>query len=160
MNTETTNTAPSLPDIILTHRFLEGINPRYLHLLTESASFVRVGPGQDIFREGQEAEHFYLIHKGKVALETFVPREGTTTIQTLEGGEALGWSWLFAPYRWKFTARALEPCELVAFCARSLREKAEENHDFGYELLTRVSRVMLQRLQATRRRLIEFYTPE
>jgi hypothetical protein len=38
-----------------------------------------------------------------------------------------------------------------------LRNYAEKNHDFGYELTRRVSQVMLQRLQATRLNLVEFY---
>ena len=36
--------------------------------------------------------------------------------------------------------------EAVALSARALRDYAEENHDFGYELAMRVARVMLQRL--------------
>jgi hypothetical protein len=36
---------------------------------------------------------------------------------------------------------------------------AEFNRDFACELVTRVARVVLQRLQATRRRLAEFYEP-
>lgn len=111
-----------------------------------------------IFREGQSADHFYLIHKGKIALETFVPLEGGTTIQTLSAGEALGWSWLFSPYSWHFTARAIEPAELVEFGAADLREKAEENHDFGYDLAMRIGQVMFERLQTSRRRLVKFYT--
>jgi hypothetical protein len=40
-----------------------------------------------------------------------------------------------------------------------LREEIEENHDFGYEIVLRVSRVLLDRLQATRTRLLELYEP-
>jgi CRP/FNR family transcriptional regulator, cyclic AMP receptor protein len=118
---------------------------------------MRFGVGQDIFREGQSADHFYLIHKGTIVLDTFVPLEGGTTIQTLLAGEAFGWSWFFAPYTWHFTARAIEPAELVGFNAAHLREKAQENHDFGYDLAMRIGRVMFERLQTTRRRLVEFY---
>ncbi|MBI3415812.1 MAG: cyclic nucleotide-binding domain-containing protein [Verrucomicrobia bacterium] len=143
--------------IIREHRFLHGLNPRYFHLFTEGASLLRFGIGQDVFREGTDANHFYLIHTGQVSLETFVPGKGVVAVQTIGSQEALGWSWLYPPYRWHFTARAIEPCELVAFGAASLRQKADENHDFGYDLMRRVSQVMLDRLQATRRKLIEFY---
>ena len=151
-------TAPDLVrEIILAHPFFQGINPRYVHLLTDCALSVRFGVAHDIFREGQDADHFYLIHKGRVSLDTFVPRIGSTTIQTIGPGEALGWSWLYPPYRWQFNARTIDPVEAVSFGALSLREKAEENHDFGYDLAMRVGGVMLARLQATRRRLVEFY---
>lgn len=157
MNAQTETDSDRPGDIIVTHPFFKGINQRYIHLLVDCASFVRFGVGHDIFREGQDADHFYLIHKGRVSLDTFVPRVGSTTIQTTGPGEALGWSWLYPPYRWQFSARTLDPVEAVAFGALSLREKAEENHDFGYDLAMRVGNVMLARLQATRRRLIEFY---
>ena len=163
MNAQLQNieTAPTyLHKAIVAHPFFKGMNARYLHLLTDCASGVQFGVGQEIFHERQVADHFYLIEKGQVALETFVPGKGATTIQTIGAGEPLGWSWLFPPYEWHLTARAVEPVEVVAFGAVSLRESAEENHDFGYDLAMRVGRVMLARLQATRRRLVELYAPE
>ena len=60
-------------------------------------------------REGEQADHFYLVRHGVVAIETFVPGRTTTTIETIETGEIIGWSWLFPPYRWHFDARALVP---------------------------------------------------
>jgi hypothetical protein len=33
----------------------------------------------------------------------------------------------------------------------------QQIRDFGYDLMRRVSQVMLERLQATRRKLVEFY---
>ena len=157
MSAHTTSTSDAISDIIVAHPFFKNLNPRYVHLLADCAFFERFGPGQDIFREGQEANRFYIIHKGRVALETFVPRSGATTVQTIDAGGALGWSWLYPPYQWQFSARAVEPVEAVAFGAASLREKAEENHDFGYDLLLRIGCVMLETLQGTRRKLVEFY---
>ena len=78
-------------------------------------------------------------------------------MQTIDAGGALGWSWLYPPFQWQFSARAVEPVEAVAFGAASLRKKAEENHDFGYDLLLRVGRVMLETLRGTRRKLVKFY---
>jgi CRP-like cAMP-binding protein len=147
----------AIRELVTGHPFFKHLNSRYIHLLTDCAELVRFGPGEDIFREGQEADRLYLIHKGRVSLETFVPRMGATTVQTLGAGGALGWSWLYAPHRWQFSARALEPVEAIAFSAVSLREKIEENHDFGYDLLLRIGRVILERLQNTRRKLVEFY---
>ena len=153
----TTGIPPTVRDVIVAHRFFQNLDPRYIHLLAECASFERFGPEQDIFREGQQADRFYIIHKGRVALETFVPRMGRTIIQTVDAGSALGWSWLYPPHQWQFSARAVEPVEAVAFGAASLRKKAEENHDFGYDLLMRMGGVMHDRLQGTRRKLVEFY---
>ena len=80
-----------------------------------------------------------------------------TAVQTISAGEALGWSWLFPPYRWHFSARAVQLTELIAFVAQYLREQAKEDPVFGFELIKRVANVLLQRLQATRMKLLEFY---
>jgi len=146
-----------LENIICKHPFWKSLNPDYFHILEECASFVSFGFGQPIFNAGSVAEHFYLIDEGRVGIETFVPGKGVVTIQTIGAGEALGWSWLFPPYRWHFSASSHAHTEAVAFAARVLRNYAKENHGFGYELGMRAGQVMLQRLEATRRKLVDFY---
>lgn len=148
---------PSLLEMVGQHPFLAGFDPRLRHVFTDCVTFLRHGVQAEVFHEEGVADHFYLIHAGRVSLETFVPGHGPVTVQHLGSGEALGCSWLFAPHRWHFTARAVEPCQLLAFGAARLRAQAEENHDFGYPLVQQVSRMMQDRLQATRRRLVEFY---
>jgi len=149
----------ALEEMIAKHPFLAGTKPDFLQVFYECATFERHGTGEIIFQEGEHAEHFYLIHAGHVSLETFVAGSGKLVIQTLDPGEALGWSWLFPPYTWHFTARALEPAELIALGANYLRDKADESPVFGRELVMRVSKILLQRLQATRLQLLDFYAP-
>ncbi len=114
-------------------------------------------PGELIFREGDPANRFYLIHKGKVALESYVRERGTVLIQNIGSGDLLGWSWLFPPYYWHFDARAVEPVEAVFFYGTPLRDECEADHDFGYELLKRMTEVVIKRLQGTRRQLLDSY---
>lgn len=147
----------TLSEMIAGHSFARNLDHRYLHLLNECATCERYGMEQVIFEEGGPAEHFYLIHSGLVALQTFVPGRGMATIQTLGPGEVLGWSWMVSPYRWHFTAIALEPVELVSIYAPELKARMEENHDFGYEILKQMGAVILERLQSTRLRLLELY---
>ncbi len=113
--------------------------------------------GQPIFQADSVAEYFYLIDHGSVGLEMFVRGKGLLTIQTIGAGEALGWSWLFPPYRWHFSTPSHAATEAVAFAAPVLRHYAEANHSFGYELAIRVGQVMFLRLQATRSKLADFY---
>ena len=143
--------------MIVKHPFLNGLNPDYFHLLQECAKSERFEAGQLVFQEGQEADHFYLIQTGQVRIDAFVPGRGNITVQTVSAGDALGWSWLFPPYQWHFSARGSDVTEAIVFAAKTLRDEAEQNHDFGYELIKRVSRVMLQRLQETRLLLVDFY---
>jgi CRP/FNR family cyclic AMP-dependent transcriptional regulator len=147
----------NLEHILTEHPFFRNLDPRYLQLITGCASNVRFSAGQFIFREGEEANQFYLIRQGNVALEVFSPQGGPITVQTLSDGDILGWSWLFPPYRWKFDARAVNLTRAIALDGACLRKKSEEDHELALELLKRFSLIVEERLQATRLQLLNVY---
>ena len=147
----------SLERILTEHPFFRNLQPRYLGLLTGCASNARFSTGEFIFREGEEANQFYLIRQGNVALEIYSPQGGPIMVQTLGDGDILGWSWLFPPYRWRFDARAVITTRAIALDGACLRKKSEQDHDLGYELLKRFSRILEERLQATRLQLLNVY---
>jgi Cyclic nucleotide-binding domain len=86
-------TMESLQKILAEHPFTQGLDKRHLSLLTGCASNVRLEAGQRIFREGDEANQFYLVREGKLAIELFGAERGALTILTLGPGKVLGWSW-------------------------------------------------------------------
>lgn len=147
----------TLEGIIAEHPFFEGLESYYTGLLTGCASNVRFSAGAYIFKEGEEANHFYLIRAGKVALEIFAPHIQPLTVETLQEGDVLGWSWLVPPYIWSFHARAVQETRAIALDGKCLRAKCEQNHDLGYEVLRRFSQLMARRLQATRFQLLDVY---
>ena len=147
----------TLESILVEHPFFKGLQPQYLQLITGCASNVRFNAGTYMLREGEEASQFFLIRHGKVALEVLAAQRGPITIETIEAGEVLGWSWLFPPYRWHFSARVVEPVRAIALDGICLRTKGEEDHDLGYELMKRVAQIMMERLQATRLQLLDVY---
>jgi CRP/FNR family cyclic AMP-dependent transcriptional regulator len=147
----------TLTTLLEAHPFFKGMDDRFLPFFSSVATITYYEGDASIFAEGEHAAHFYLIIKGKVTLETFSAEHGVIPIETIEEGEALGWSWLFPPYRWHFSARTAEPVDLIALDAERLRAQCEADHDFGYELVQRVAHVMMQRLQATRLQLLDVY---
>ncbi len=147
----------TLEGVLAKHSFFGGMDPRYLQLAVGCAANVRFNAGELIFREGYEAEHFYLIRAGKIALEIPVLGRGRLTVQTLGAGEILGWSWLVPPYNWRFDGRAAEMTRAIVFDGKCLREKCEEDHELGYELQKRVIAVLGEYLDATRFRLLDIY---
>ncbi|HSE84378.1 MAG TPA: cyclic nucleotide-binding domain-containing protein [Thermodesulfobacteriota bacterium] len=129
----------------------KGLDRRYLQLIIKHASDIHFNPGDFILREGEEASQFYIILLGKVALEVaLAPEREPVTIRTLGEGDVLGWSWLFPPYRWHFSAHAITPTLAIVLDGKYLRTKCEEDHDLGYELMKRFARVIEQRLQSMR----------
>jgi CRP/FNR family cyclic AMP-dependent transcriptional regulator len=147
----------TLDMIVAESPIFAGLDQPHLELIAGCASNVVFDAGRYLFREGDPADTFYLVRHGRVLLETFVPGRGPVTIQTVEEGEVVGWSWLFPPYRWHFDARALDLVRAVVFGGACLREKCRADHTFGYELLCRFSPVMLERLEATRLQLLDVY---
>ena len=147
----------TLERVLAEHPFFKDLERPYLELLAECASRVRFNAGEVIFREGEEANLFYLIRHGKVAVETLAANRGPIIIQTLGEGELLGWSWLIPPYRWRFDSRAVELTRAIVLDGEGLRRRCEEDHEFGYELMKRVTTVVERRLQATRLQLLDVY---
>ena len=147
----------TLEAILAEHPFLKGLDPAHIELIAGCASNVRFNKGDFIFREEDEADRFYLIRHGLVALDVFVPQRGPVTIDTIQEGEVVGWSWLFPPYRWHFDARALQLTRAVAFDGKCLREKCDKDAKLGYDLVTRFSQVIMQRLQSSRLQLLDLY---
>jgi CRP/FNR family cyclic AMP-dependent transcriptional regulator len=137
--------------------FFAGMEPAHIELIAGCAKNVRFQPGETLFREGKPADAFYLVRRGSVTLETFVPARGAVKIETVEPGEIVGWSWLFPPYVWHFDARAVDDVRAVAFDGACLRGKCEADHDLGYDLMRRFAAVMIDRLLHTRLRLLDLY---
>lgn len=147
----------TLEPVLSKHPFFEGLDSNYLMTLTGCASNVRFPSGQMIFREGEEANNFFLIREGRVAIEVFAEARGPVTIQTLGAADILGWSWLVPPYHWRFDARAVGDVRALALDGKCLREKCEADPRLGYELLKRFALVMTRRLEATRIQLLDVY---
>jgi CRP-like cAMP-binding protein len=147
----------TLEPVLAKHPFLRDVPERHLRLLVGCASQVRFAPGEFLFRMGEEANRFYLLRQGRVAMEHYTAEHGAITVETVGEGEALGWSWLVPPYRWHLDGRVIEPTLALSFDAVCLRGKCEEDHDLGYELYKRFAPVIAQRLQATRLQVLDVH---
>jgi CRP-like cAMP-binding protein len=141
------------------HPFLAGMSRKHLALLTDCAMVVHFAPGQVIFREGENANRFYLLESGSVVLESKRTLGVPMVIDTVRAGDLLGWSWIFPPHVWHFTARAVEPTVAIFFYGTILREYCERDPAFGYELFKRMSAVMVKRLQAAREKMLAVDEP-
>jgi len=150
-------TMETLEPIMGAHPFSKGLEPRYIRLLVGCASNVRFNAGRFLFHEGEEANKFYMIRQGKVAVEIRTADRRSITVQTVREGDVLGWSWLIPPYRWRFDARAIELTRAIALDGKCLRTKSEDDHNLGYELLKRFSDIIVERLDATRLQLLDVY---
>jgi len=146
-----------LQSILAEHPFFKELPKEYLELVVGCASNVRFDAGKTIFREGEEANQFYLIRTGKVTVELMSPSKGPVIIETVTAGQILGWSWLIPPYTWHFNSKAVELTRTIALDGKCLRTKCENDHHLGFELLKRFSDIMVRNFEASRLQLLDLY---
>src|SRR6476660_9713455 len=89
------------------HPFFKGLDEDDMEEIARLAASERFEDGEYILRENQEADEFYLIQTGQVALEIYAPDRGVITVETIGAGDTLGWSWLIPPHQWRFDAKAI-----------------------------------------------------
>lgn len=143
--------------LLAEHPFTSGLTDAQRSLIARGATEQRFEEDSYIFHEHEDADAFYLIVEGSVALKIHVPQLGPIPIQTLSAGQALGWSWLIPPHKWHFDARAFSPVHLIALDGAYLRDLFEVNTDIGFKMLQRITQVLAERLQATRLQLMDVY---
>jgi CRP/FNR family cyclic AMP-dependent transcriptional regulator len=141
------------------HPFFAGLDAASVAELAGCARNEHYRTNEYLFREGGSADHFYVVTRGRIALELSSPGSGSQILDSAGKGEVLDWPWLIPPHRWFFDARAVEPTSVVSLNSACLRGKCDMDPALGCELLQRVAQVMSQRLQATRVRLMDLYGP-
>jgi CRP/FNR family transcriptional regulator, cyclic AMP receptor protein len=135
--------------------FLRGMPSAQLAKLAELCEHISIPARRRLFDEGFQADRFWVIDAGQVTLDATVPGQGRVIIETLGRGDVIGLSWMLPPYQWRFGAVATQPTQAFVFDAAAVRRACAADPLLGYELSRRFSAVVIQRLQATRARLIE-----
>jgi CRP/FNR family cyclic AMP-dependent transcriptional regulator len=139
--------------------FFAGLDPSIIAMLAGCAVNTHFDQGDQVFRQGDPADRFYVVRSGRVAIEVHGPGSGANgiVIDTADDGDVVGWAWFVPPYRWAFDARATAPTSTIAFDAVCLRHKCAAEPAVGYALMQRVSQSMYERMQGARIRLLDLY---
>ena len=115
----------------------------------------KMAMGAMLIRQGDAADHVYLVCSGMVSVELYAPGRDPIVLDHCGTGDILGWSWLCPPFRWGFDARVVEPSTVIAIDAVAVRKRFDADPALGYEVLGRLVRVMAVRLQSSRERMVE-----
>jgi CRP-like cAMP-binding protein len=121
---------------------------------------VSMRKGQQIFKEGQEANGVYIVKKGAVELMTLVEKDFELPISILRNpGDVFGSSALVPPYQYSLSARCAEDGILFCMETAALRKLASEDMDIGRQIMTNSAAYFLERLKETRQEVkIHFKT--
>lgn len=144
-----------LGPILAQHPFFTDMDPGALDIITGCCANEVVRAGSHLYRQGDPADKFYLLREGRVQLEIYVAGRPPITIETMEAGEIIGWSWLIPPYTWSNDAHAVEMTRLISVDGACLRRKMEADRVLGYEIFKRFVPIMARRLAQTRLRIVE-----
>lgn len=138
------------------YAFFKGLERGLLKELSRSARTREFKDGESIFKTGGKAEHLYVILEGKVNLlsEKLASQQDVepvaTAIRSVGPGEIVGWSWLVAPYQWRFDAEAVGKTVAIEVDGAAFRGLCEANPAFGYDVLQRLTRLIVDRLYAAK----------
>jgi len=147
---------PDLLRVVLAgHPFCADLDVEHVAAMSAATSERELPVGGFVLRRGQPAEALTLLLDGDVSLELTEPGGEPIVLETLHGGDPLGWSWLFPPHRWAFDARCLTPVRLLQLDAGQLRALMSADPVFGLALTQRIGQQVVQRLQFTRAQLVE-----
>ena len=147
----------SVEQLLGEHPFFLGMQEEQVKVLSGCATLARIEGGEFLFREGEIAKSFYVVRHGAVAIASITPHEGLVVIQTVSDGDVLGWSWLLPPYRWHFSARALQPAVVLGLDAACVRGKCDQDPAFGYDIMRSFAQVIAWRLEAMHLQLMNVY---
>ncbi|MET7638738.1 cyclic nucleotide-binding domain-containing protein [Streptomyces sp. NPDC005438] len=134
--------------------FLSALTPQQEDRLRELATEVRLPADQRLFHEGRKADRFWVLLSGSVVLDLRPPGEHPLMVETLHGGDLLGWSWLFAPHTWQLSARTHTAVHALEFPADQVRSLCDRDPELGRDLVRAVAQVIARRLQRSRQRLV------
>ena len=149
----------SITEYLSAHEFFSEFSDDDLKFLCECSSMREIKKGQILFLQGEHADRFYVIRKGRISLQMPAIMGPTLEIQSVDEGQILGWSWLISPYQWNFQTKAEEDSELLQFDGTAILARCEQEPKFGYELLKKFAALMSVGLNAPRQKMMNEWTP-
>lgn len=136
------------------HPFAAGFDGATLAHLAVGGGLARYPAGSHVFRQGGPARSFHLLLEGDLDLEVAGGASAPLVLESLHAGDALGWSWLFPPYRWAFDAHCRTEVLAVVLDAAHLRAAIDGDPVLGRDLTRRVAELVIDRLRHVRLQLV------
>ena len=102
--------------------------------------------GEAIFREGDIAERFYMLRRGKILLEKRISDKITVSVGSVKAGFSFGWSAMLDGGPYTTDAICSEPCEIFSVRRERILPLMDSDPPLGYIISQRLIRVIKKRL--------------
>ena len=121
--------------------------------VTETKTFKK---GSEIYKEGDRANHIYLVSKGWVSLRKVSPeRDIGISFENREKGELFGTACFMKPQEYTLNAVCMEDSEVMAMDADKLFDLFQKDYQIGYLFLKEIAKVYFERYKSVKRQLYE-----
>ena len=137
--------------------FLQSLSRTAQNKLMSLADTLHFEHGEIIFRQNDPSRHLYIIQRGGVAIELYLPPRGVCRILTLGSGELFSWSALIEPRTETATARAIEGTDVFAIKGSKLIGMCLNDCPLGSEIYRALANVISTRLKATQLQLLDVF---
>jgi len=122
----------------------KGFPSEFLKDLLALGEKVTYEPNQILFRQGEEADYFYVLTQGKVDIS--VGESGHTVYTVNHPGEVFGWSCVLGRTQYSATAETKEKTSVVRIKGDEVTKYLEKDPSKGLIFFKAVARVLVNRL--------------
>jgi CRP/FNR family cyclic AMP-dependent transcriptional regulator len=111
----------------------------------------RFEPGEEIFKQGEQAQTIYVLRDGMVRLRIQAPEELDLMAETLEEpGAVFGMAALSRSHVYNVTAKCIRSTTVFAIDASGLKEIIKRDPSVGIEVMGELAQLYSNRLNNTR----------
>lgn len=108
-----------------------------------------------IFRQGDKADRFFLLKKGKVLLEQRITDKLTVYLSAIKPGYSFGWSAMLDNTPYSTDAICAEPSQVYSFRESKIKKLMDEDHSLGFIISQRLLRVIKKRLDIRTKQFVK-----
>ena len=99
-----------------------------------------------IFKEGDMADRFYMLKRGKILLEKRLSEKITVSVGAVKTGFSFGWSSMLDDGAYTSDAVCAETCEVFSVRREKMLHLMNEDHSLGYIFTQRLMHIIKKRL--------------
>ena len=136
--------------------FFNAFSEKQLAELAKATEKKTYKKGSEIYKEGERANHIFLVSKGWVSLRKVSPeRDIGISFENRGRGELFGTACFMKPQEYTLNAICMEDSEVLTMDADKLFDLFQKDYQIGYLFLREIAKVYFERYKSVKRQLYE-----
>jgi CRP/FNR family cyclic AMP-dependent transcriptional regulator len=136
--------------------FFNAFSEKQLAELAKVAEKKTFKKGVEIYKEGDRANHIFLVSKGWVSLRKIDPEKDIgISFENRGRGELFGTACFMKPQEYTLNAICMEDSEVLTMDADKLFDLFQKDYQIGYLFLKEIAKVYFERYKSVKKQLYE-----